>query len=543
MEELSVIDIQFLYGCDEPTIIVLYQDQKEARHIITYKISIDEKGLIKGNLRINSVEAAASKIIPVPLPYGGALIIGETSIVYVDNENRQITISMDATSITTHGMVDPDGSRYLLGDLRGELYILLLNHESSQIVGLKLEKLGETSIPNTIAYLDNGVVFIGSLYGDSQLIKLLTDKSDESGSYIEFLDSFVNLGPIVDFTVVDLERQGQGQVVTCSGAYKDGSLRIIRNGIGINEQASIELPGVKGIWSLKGENMNFHKYLVVSFVGQTRVLAIQDDEMGESEIAGFDSSTQTLFCSNVADNQILQVTEKEIRLISTKTLELITQWETKENELINVVSVNETQIVLSIGSGNLVYLQIEEGSKIKEVKRKTMEHEISCLDIHPLTYNNENQSSAEFCAVGLWTDFSIRILHLPSLEEVTKELLGGEFLPRSILFASFENIQYLLCGLGDGNLFSFKFAHVSFLFKFFLSFFLTSPFPFFSTSLFLLPFYFFITIMIFFCFLFSPPAPPLLLLLFIFLDHILLSPFPLRPFPSIEPFLEKIEQE
>jgi DNA damage-binding protein 1 len=36
----------------------------------------------------------------------------------------------------------------------------------------------------------------------------------------------------------------QGQVVTCSGAFKDGSLRVIRNGIGINEQATIELPGI-----------------------------------------------------------------------------------------------------------------------------------------------------------------------------------------------------------------------------------------------------------------------------------------------------------
>ena len=36
----------------------------------------------------------------------------------------------------------------------------------------------------------------------------------------------------------------QGQVVTCSGAFKDGSLRIIRNGIGINEQAQIELAGI-----------------------------------------------------------------------------------------------------------------------------------------------------------------------------------------------------------------------------------------------------------------------------------------------------------
>ena len=36
------------------------------------------------------------------------------------------------------------------------------------------------------------------------------------------------------------------QLVTCSGAYKEGSLRIIRNGIGIHEHASIDLAGIKG---------------------------------------------------------------------------------------------------------------------------------------------------------------------------------------------------------------------------------------------------------------------------------------------------------
>ena len=71
-----------------------------------------------------------------------------------------------------------------------------------------------------------------------QLVKLNL-QPDARGSYVEVLESFVNLGPIVDFCVVDIERQGQGQVVTCSGAFKDGSLRIVRNGIGINEQVLI----------------------------------------------------------------------------------------------------------------------------------------------------------------------------------------------------------------------------------------------------------------------------------------------------------------
>jgi hypothetical protein len=39
----------------------------------------------------------------------------------------------------------------------------------------------------------------------------------------------------MDFCIVDLDRQGQGSHA-CSWAFKDGSLWVVRNGIGINEQ-------------------------------------------------------------------------------------------------------------------------------------------------------------------------------------------------------------------------------------------------------------------------------------------------------------------
>jgi DNA damage-binding protein 1 len=81
-----------------------------------------------------------------------------------------------------------------------------------------------------------------SCWSQVQLVKLNLHP-DAKGTYVEVLDRYVNLGPIVDFCVVDLERQGQGQVVTCSGAYKDGSLRIVRNGIGINEQVCLFFTG------------------------------------------------------------------------------------------------------------------------------------------------------------------------------------------------------------------------------------------------------------------------------------------------------------
>mgnify|MGYP002008060082 CR=1 FL=1 len=45
-------------------------------------------------------------------------------------------------------------------------------------------------------------------------VRLLTEPED--GSFVREMERYSNLGPIVDFVVVDLERQGQGQVVTCS---------------------------------------------------------------------------------------------------------------------------------------------------------------------------------------------------------------------------------------------------------------------------------------------------------------------------------------
>ncbi len=75
---------------------------------------------------------------------------------------------------------------------------------------------GEVNVPESITYLDNSVLFIGSRLGDSQLVKL-NKTADESGSYVTVMETFTNLGPIIDMIVVDLERQGQGQLITCSG--------------------------------------------------------------------------------------------------------------------------------------------------------------------------------------------------------------------------------------------------------------------------------------------------------------------------------------
>jgi len=422
LEELQVIDIQFLYVEKDrlPTILVLYQDNKEMRHLKTYEVNVENKDMSPGPWLQQGVELGATMIIPVPLPIGGAILIGEQTITHLNGDKSATkTISMGPTVIRAWGKIDDNGSRFLLGGHFGTLYVLVLEHDSShKVLDLKLEVLGETSCASTISYLDSGVVFIGSSFGDSQLIKLHAEV-DETGSNVEVLETFPNLGPIQDFCVVDFERQGQGHVVTCSGTIKDGSLRVVRNGIGINEQAQVELPGIKSMWNLRESfNSEYDKYLVQSFIGETRVLEMSDSELGETEIEGFDHSCQTIWCGNIKGDNLIQVTEKSLRLVSSSMKSLIQEWTPGEGLGVTLAAGNAEQVVVATGK-LLIYLSVG-GGKVEELGRTSADKEISCVNVSPLGVGNDKGSST-IVAVGMW-DQTVHVLRLPSLETLATQV-------------------------------------------------------------------------------------------------------------------------
>jgi len=457
MEELNVFDIHFLHGCPQPTIVLLYQDL-HGRHVRTHEISLKDRDFCKVPWRQGNVEREASLLIPVPEPFCGCIIVGAESIVYHSGTyyHAIAPAKMQASTIVCYAKVDQDGSRYLLGDMAGRLFMLLLVKEdkidgSAVVKDLKLELLGETAIADSMTYLDNGYVYVGSRMGDSQLIRLNSD-ADSEGSYVTVVDSFTNLGPIVDMAVVDLERQDQGQLVTCSGAFKDGSLRIIRNGIGIHELASIDLPGIKGMWPLRsgGNPDKFDDTLVLSFVEQTRVLTLSGEEVEETEIAGFVSNKQTFYTGNVEHDQIIQVTPASVRLVSINTKQMVDEWKPPGGRMISVCGCNASQVVCAAGPA-LFYLEVKDGSVVA-VADTTLEHEVACIDVTPF---EDGAVKTDLLSVGLWTDITLRLFKLPSLEMVAKEPLGGEIIPRSILMVKFEGTNYLLCALGDGSLFYF----------------------------------------------------------------------------------------
>jgi DNA damage-binding protein 1 len=72
-----------------------------------------------------------------------------------------------------------------------------------------VEPLGLTSIAETLSHLGNGILFIGSCFGDSQLVKLHKDPPAGYDSVIEELERYPNIGPILDLCFIRNGNVGQ----------------------------------------------------------------------------------------------------------------------------------------------------------------------------------------------------------------------------------------------------------------------------------------------------------------------------------------------
>eukprot|EP01041_Mallomonas_annulata_P009800 gene9800-20388_t len=488
IDELKLIDVKFLYGCLKPTMCILYEDNRGCRHVKTYVVGVREKELCAGPWQQNNVEHGAKIIIPVPSPSGGILLIGQSTLTYLSGTGKTYALAMQYGALSSYGSIDTDGSRYLLGDSFGTLFVLVLHRDFGAVTGLSLDILGTTSTANSLCYLDNGVVFVGSQSGDSQLVKLL-EKRDEHGSHVEVLQAYPNIGPILDMCVVESDRQGQSQVVTCSGAHKDGSLRVIRSGIGIEEQASIEIQGIKGIWSLRSHEKDvYDKFLVQAFIGETRVLCMEDDQLVEAEIPGF-SSGQTLHCGNMLNGLIVQVTQSTVRLIASDSLRMVNEVNVSPKRITGASSTPE-QVVLSLSGGEVLYLELDvDGHKgtpvLQLVGTLQMDYDVACMSLRPLTHGDDeggggvamnveggsttsqttttisstvseshlSSGRSRLLAVAMWTDASVRLLALPVLQEVGRTSLGVDTQARDLLLVEMHSVSpMLLVGLGDGTL-------------------------------------------------------------------------------------------
>jgi len=484
LDELNVISMCFLAGHKKPVLLVLYCDFEDALYIKTYSINLREASFERGPWsNVIAVHKGASKLVPIPSPLGGVVVISSEQIAYIDG-TKTVDQRINASRIECIAPITKD--RYLVGDVDGRLSMLILRHNGRDIRALQLEEdLGVTSKASTLSYLDNAYVYVGSAAGDSQLICLKSEKQ-ANGSYFQEVKRDVNLGPILDFCVVDLDRQGQGLMVTCSGCGKDGSLRVVRNGIGITPDAVLEIDGLQGLWSLKKDTTgNKDQYLALSFAAQTYVMAVSeqrkmdvDARQGEPQVcalleevsvSGFDHASATLFAANMTGDCIVQATDREIRVISCLDLALRSKWSPAEGQRIQKAHGSGKFLLVVTGGNKVTELELQGNNELKELNTRVLETEVSCLCIAKLdsipTSSQMNIEGASpstasgethVAAIGMWDNKGVLVAALPGLKTVAVQSLGDNAIARSIGICKLGSIWRLFCGMGDGQLIVFE---------------------------------------------------------------------------------------
>ena len=589
IEEQALLAMTFLEseGGDPqssmPQVCLLHQDARGSQHLVSHLINLRKQQLhLFGSqsapattqwLKKSSIDGGSALLVPVPPRFlagivappvataassrapdepdpsmtassvipklGGVIVLGQRQFTYCSPTVTKVMPVPQALFLSYEVLPpDPNGMpRFLIGDEFGNLHMLTLLTVNHKVVSIQFDTLGSCTLSSCLAYLGDGLVYVGSNLGDSQLVQIhdepiIEEETDDldlaDSTYLTVVEEYTNLGPILDFDLVPTTPGAvpgvdsanspvqQSQVVTASGSSKSGSLRLIRNGIGMNEYASVEIPGIQNMWSIrKSFDDQEDAYLVQSFVGETRVLGVTsgtpEDTMEEDEteeevggtleeviLPGLEASASTLFVGNVGPggDRLIQITKAEIRLFSLSDGAIFDTW---QHGGITVAAANEAgQVAVAMG-GTVAYFAIE-GDQIKKLGERLMEQEISCLDLRPFTKRSKSGPSSmdidepkrsanksSFLAVGLWDDFTVRLLSIESnLEQVasidlsttedddTDETTGAQRNSRNNMVArslclltldlssspgaggsSCSGVDMLFVGLGDGTLISF----------------------------------------------------------------------------------------
>lgn len=459
----------------DPVFAVLHEDSQNMPRIkireLEYQPSLrpnEEPAtaeLERGQEVQGKIEIGASHLIPLPAPTYGFLVIGETSISYVDEWKYEIvdTQPLDEATIFV-AWCQIDEQRFVLADDYGKLYLLMVHQKADgEYQSQQIDVLGETSRASTLVYLDEGRVFVGSHQGDSQIIQILPQR-------IEVLQTFSNIAPILDFTVMDMGNRsadapvnefssGQARIVTGSGAFKDGSLRSVRSGVGLEDKGSLGDLGepISAVFSLRsGPGVQAVDTLIASFVSHSSAIIFGPDGDIEArdEFRGFDLTQSTLYAGELPNGRAVQVTSSTVLLTDTEGDMITDRWEAPDGSSITSVSADGDRVLVSLGSAALIVLDLS-GSSITVGAHRQLgsEEQISCLSL--------SKSLPGACVVGFWKDSKVSVLSLSDLQPIASESVAEDdnlAVPRSLIVASILRDQpaTLFVGLADGNVVTYS---------------------------------------------------------------------------------------
>lgn len=206
----TIIDMKFLHNYKEPTLAILslrndtwagkLPQVKDNVNFIVLSLDINAKSSTTV-LKIDNLPYDVDRLIALPLPLNGSLLLGCNEIIHIDNGGitRRIAVNEFTSLITasTKNYLDqsslnlkleyssvypiPHDNRVLLVLHSGELFYINFQIDGKSIKKMVLEQVesadyeslvGKINLPGDIAHLDNNLMFISNKNSDSHLVQL-----------------------------------------------------------------------------------------------------------------------------------------------------------------------------------------------------------------------------------------------------------------------------------------------------------------------------------------------------------------------------------
>ena len=204
----NIIDIQFLHGYHQPTLLILYEPLKTCPGRIAVRKDTCRLDVLTLDLKERISACIWSKevlpfdcvgALPVPMPIGGTLVLAVNSLFYLNQGVPSYAVSLNSLGDNTMENVvkQLDGVKLTLDCARakfmtperavislkgGELYVLslLLGDHSRGVRGFHFDRAAASVLTTCVTLCEDHYLFLGSRLGNSLLLQFTEKDIDMS---------------------------------------------------------------------------------------------------------------------------------------------------------------------------------------------------------------------------------------------------------------------------------------------------------------------------------------------------------------------------
>ncbi|CAD5218762.1 unnamed protein product [Bursaphelenchus okinawaensis] len=459
----NIIDMVFLHGYYEPTLLLVYEPLKTTagRAVIRYDtvsilaVSLNLKDQVHAVVwNLAGLPTTISSAVSVPQPVGGVCLFGANEIIYLNqsvppcgislNSNadefcrfplsdmKSMKLTLDACSAS---MIS--ASEVLVVSRLGKMFYLKLDIDISNAVrSVTFEHVHDVSIPHCLTLWEEGILFLGSRAGNSELLQYTRERVTENGDgpalklakvddtadddflyvgdeiddtknmevvedvklklKVKILDKLLNVGPCkairscnangISNEFRENSRDLLFDLVTISGYDHNSALcffqrsvrPVVKNTLPLNTEAS-------QCWTIGRKPDGSKKYLIVSNSSTTTVHEVFEDDINVYETSSFTTKENTINVGELQDGHVcVQVCPNSIIVVGR------TQGD-EEDEQFEYVKLDSNFPVASASIVDPYILLLTQNGKLLMYKYKKEEKKLEAINVN---FMEQKESSA-----------------------------------------------------------------------------------------------------------------------------------------------------